>query len=65
MEIREHSLKYARIRKEKMKNKEAEVEADIHHLEKPIQENNLSNQEKDKLTKEPNTNIIIKQKELL
>ena len=58
--IREYSLKYAKQKKQRMKSKEADLEASIFWLEKSIEQNELSNDEKDKLTDELNT----KKKEL-
>ena len=60
MKIREYSLKYAKQKKQRMKSKEADLEASIFWLEKSIEQNELSNDEKDKLTDELNT----KKKEL-
>ena len=59
MKIREYSLKYAKQKKQ-MKSKEADLEASIFWLEKSIEQNELPNHEKDKLTDELNT----KKKEL-
>ena len=52
MKTRECSIKYAKLKKIRMKNREADLEDTISHLEKTIERINLSNEDREKLTDE-------------
>ena len=53
MKVRQFSLHYAKLKNVKIINR-AELEATIFQLEKSLENQNLSHQEKDKLTNELN-----------
>lgn len=54
LKVRECSLKYASIKKANLKNTEAEIEASILYLERRIERNDVSDQEKRNLKNELN-----------